>query len=169
MESPSRAQQRPFRRPGALIQREKELEYIHRRIFVGTASLDDLLEFLDLSSGHTTTRHAVVKAFIMLSSNEQIHMRQRSSRERGWDLVTRINPNDADAGHVVQGRVKLGSITLQRFLDLIPFDAKDEVAAIHAVEAFMAASHIDRQAGSSDDSKGRAFRSWMVKTMEKEE
>ena len=42
---------------------EREMEYKHRHIFIGTASLDDFLEILEVTPDHTTTRESVVKAF----------------------------------------------------------------------------------------------------------
>jgi hypothetical protein len=42
---------------------ERELEYQHRHIFVGTASLDDFLEILEITPAYNTTKRQVVKAF----------------------------------------------------------------------------------------------------------
>ena len=42
---------------------ERELEYKHRHIFVGTASLDDFLEILEVGPTYTTTKRQVAKAF----------------------------------------------------------------------------------------------------------
>lgn len=42
---------------------ECELEYKHRHIFVGTASLDDFLEILEVGHTYTTTKRQVAKAF----------------------------------------------------------------------------------------------------------
>jgi hypothetical protein len=64
--------------------------------------------------------------------------------------------------YVVQLRVKLGSITLRQFLDMVPFDEGDEVAAMRVIEAFSAASHMDAKAGVGTKSKARAFRKWIV-------
>jgi hypothetical protein len=67
--------------------------------------------------------------------------------------------------YIVQLRVKLGSITLRQFLDLIPFDEDDEAAAVHVVEAFSIASHMDTTAAIGTISKAKAFRSWLVEQM----
>ena len=141
---------------------ERELEYKQRRIFIGTASLDDLLEILEYTPGHTTSRDAVSKAFIVLSSCEQLHARQLSRKPDGWDLVSRVTPDVTDNDYAAQFHVKLGSITLRHFLDLIPFDPQEEVEALRVVEAFLAASHMDAKASMGTGSRARIFRSWMV-------
>jgi hypothetical protein len=144
---------------------ERELEYKHRHTFIGTGSLDDFLEILEISPTRATTKHAVAKAFVQLSSNEQLCARQCATRPDGWELVSRTTLDVIDVtsiDYIVQGQVKLGSITLRQFLDLIPFDAKDEVSAMQVVEAFSAASHLDAKASVAAGSKARAFRSWIV-------
>jgi hypothetical protein len=144
---------------------ERELEYKHRHTFIGTGSLDDFLEVLEISSTHATTKHAVARAFVQLSSNEQRCARQCATRADGWELVSRTTLDVMDVtsvDYIVQGQVKLGSITLRQFLDLIPFDAKDEVSAMQVVEAFSAASHLDAKSGVGAGSKARAFRSWII-------
>ncbi|KAF1844157.1 uncharacterized protein K460DRAFT_288712 [Cucurbitaria berberidis CBS 394.84] len=144
-----------------LMLAERELEYKHRRIFIGTASLDDLLELLEVSPEHTTTKYAVAKAFMILSSDEQLYARQCSRRPEGWELVSRVTLDLTDTDYVAQSQIKLGSITLRQFLNLIPFD-EEEVEALRVIEAFSAASHMDVKASVGTGSKARAFRSWMV-------
>lgn len=144
---------------------ERELEYKHRHTFIGTASLDDFLELLELSSAHTTTKRQVAKAFVLLAAAEQVQARQSSTSGSGWELVARITPDIAPgyADYLNQAHVKLGSISLCQFLELVRWDEKEEVAALSVVEAFCAASHIDRGVVAGTRSKARAFRSWMVK------
>ncbi|KAI1671017.1 hypothetical protein L13192_04374 [Pyrenophora tritici-repentis] len=125
---------------------ERELEYKHRRTFIGTGSLDDFLELLEMSDTYLTTQNAVVRAFVQISSTEQIYARRLSKEPDGWELVSRIKPDIIDVtsiDYVVQLQVKLGSITLRQFLDMIPFDENNQAAAIQVVEAFSAASHMD--------------------------
>ncbi|KAI8932688.1 hypothetical protein NX059_010182 [Plenodomus lindquistii] len=145
-----------------LMHEERELEYKHRHTFIGTTSLDDFLEALEVSSTYSTTKYWVVRAFISLASNEQIHARQSSTRPDGWELVPRVTPDVSSIDYVAQLQVKLGSITLRQFLDMIQFDQREEVGALRVVEAFSAASHLDAQAGVGTGRKARAFRTWMV-------
>ncbi|KAF2849116.1 hypothetical protein T440DRAFT_399861 [Plenodomus tracheiphilus IPT5] len=145
-----------------LTHEERELEYKHRHTFIGTTSLDDCLEALEVSATHATTKEAVARAFVTLASNEQVHARQSSTKPEGWELVPRVTSEISSIDYVAQLQVKLGSITLRQFLDLIPFDEKGEVGALRVVEAFSAASHLDAQAGVGTGRKARAFRSWMV-------
>jgi hypothetical protein len=150
---------------GALTPEERDLEYKHRHTFIGAGSLDDFLEALEMSSSHTTTKSAVARAFVQLSSAEQLYARQCSTRAEGWELVSRTTLDVMDVtsvDYVVQLQVKLGSITLRHFLDMTPFDKDNNVAAMLVVEAFCAASHIDSKAGVGASSKARAFRSWIV-------
>jgi len=145
-----------------LRQKERDLEYKHRHTFIGTASLDDFLEVLDVSEEHTTTKAAVGKAFLILASSERLLARQASSTSTGWDLVSRTIPDVVNTDYVIQAHVKLGSITLWQFLDLIPFNEEEEAGAMSVVEAYSAASHMDSKAGVGAMSKAKVFRSWMV-------
>lgn len=145
-----------------LRQKERDLEYKHRHTFIGTASLDDFLEVLEVSQGHTTTKAAVGKAFLILASSERLLARQASSTASGWDLVSRTIPDVVNTDYVIQAHVKLGSITLWQFLELIPFDDQEEAGAMSVVEAYSAASHMDSKAGVGATSKAKAFRTWMV-------
>ncbi|KAL1598907.1 hypothetical protein SLS60_008052 [Paraconiothyrium brasiliense] len=108
---------------------ERDLEYKHRHIFIGTASLDDFLEILETTPAYNTTKRQVIKAF---------------------DYLT-------------ESHLKLGSISLGKFLSKIPFDDKDGIAAIKVVEAFCLASHLDGEATYGSQSKAKAFRSWYVR------
>ncbi|KAF2715565.1 hypothetical protein K504DRAFT_29212 [Pleomassaria siparia CBS 279.74] len=145
---------------------ERELEYKQRHTFIGTASLDDFLEVLELSPDHTTTKPKVAKAFVFLASMEQLLARQSSSQATGWDLISRITPEITygNFDYLAQAHIKLGSVTLRQFLQLIPFDEKDSIAAMGVVGAFCAASHLDKNVGSGvGGSKAKAFRIWMLK------
>lgn len=149
----------------AVTQEERDLEYKHRHTFIGTGSLDDFLEILETTPHHTATRDAVARAFVQLASSEQLYARQYSARTQGWDLVSRTTLNVVDVtsvDYVVQSQVKLGSITLRQLMELMPFDAFNEVGAIRIVEAFSVASHMDAMAGIGAQSKARAFRRWIV-------
>lgn len=145
-----------------LRQKERDLEYKHRHTFIGTASLDDFLEVLDVSQEHTTTKAAVGKAFLILASSERLLARQASSTASGWDLVSRTIPDVVNTDYVIQAHVKLGSITLWQFLELIPFDDQEEAGAMSVVEAYSAASHMDSKAGVGATSKAKAFRTWIL-------
>ncbi|KAL5114338.1 hypothetical protein ACEQ8H_007775 [Pleosporales sp. CAS-2024a] len=151
-----------------LRQKERDLEYKHRHTFIGTASLDDFLEVLEVSEDHTITKAAVGKAFLILASSERLLARQASSTASGWDLVSRTIPDVVNTDYVVQAHVKLGSITLWQFLELIPFDDHEEAGAMSVVEAYSAASHMDSKAGVGATSKAKAFRTWMVSREAKE-
>jgi hypothetical protein len=152
-----------------LRQKERDLEYKHRHTFIGTASLDDFLEVLEVSQEHTTTKAAVGKAFLILASSERLLARQASSTASGWDLVSRTIPDVVNTDYVIQAHVKLGSVTLWQFLELIPFDEHEEAGAMSVVEAYSAASHMDSKAGVGATSKAKAFRSWMVNHDAKQE
>lgn len=145
-----------------IIQQERELEYKHRHTFIGTASLDDFLEVLDVSPAHTTSKAAVVRAFLLLASSERLLARQASTTPSGWSLVSRTTSDTVNVDYVEQAHAKLGSIVLRQFLDLIPFDEDEVAGAISVVEAFTACSHLDAK-GSGAGSKAKAFRSWMVR------
>lgn len=161
-ESPCRPLSRITITPQSSSQGELELEYKHRHTFIGTACLDDFLELLEVNMVHDTTRHAVTKTFILLASTEQMYARQCSTTPDGWHVVSRTTPDLTSTDYIAQLQVKLGSITLRQFLELIPFDEKDEVGALRVVEAFLAASHLDAKAGIGAESKARAFRNWML-------
>jgi hypothetical protein len=138
---------------------------MHRHTFIGTGSLDDLLEILEILPSHNTTKAAVVRAFVRLASAEQLYARQYSTGSNGWDLVSRTTLNVmgvTSVDYIVQLQVKLGSITLRIFLDLIPFDQFNEVSALRVVEAFCVASHMDATVGTGAQSKARTFRRWLV-------
>jgi hypothetical protein len=150
---------------GALTSEERDLEYMHRHTFIGTGSLDDLLEVLEVLPSHNTTKAAVVRAFVRLASAEQLYARQYSTGSNGWDLVSRTTLSVmgvTSVDYIIQLQVKLGSITLRKFLDLIPFDQFNEVSALRVVEAFCVASHLNATAGTGAQSKARAFRRWLV-------
>ncbi|CAG5142944.1 uncharacterized protein ALTATR162_LOCUS1254 [Alternaria atra] len=147
---------------------ERDLECKHRHTFIGTGSLDDFLEILKISTTHTATKSAIARAFVQLASAEQLYARQCSTGYLGWDLVSRTTLAVMDVTSVdcvVQLHVKLDSITLRQFLDLIPFNDVDEVTAMRIVEAFSVASHLDATAGIGTRSKARAFRSWFIQQM----
>ncbi|RAR09072.1 hypothetical protein DDE82_001983 [Stemphylium lycopersici] len=148
-----------------LTSEEQDLEYKHRHMFIGTGSLDDFLDLLEISSARVATQSATARAFVQLASAEQLYARQCSSRPEGWELVSRTTLDVMDVtsvDYVVQLQVKLGSITLRQFLDMIPFDENNEVAATQVIKAFSAASYIDAKANMGMENKARAFRSWIV-------
>jgi hypothetical protein len=144
---------------------EKELEYKHRHTFIGTASLEDFLELLELSPEHTTTKAKAAKAFVRLAMNEQLLARQSSANGTGWELVSRITPDvvSSHTDYLAQAHIKLGSVTLRQFLELIPFDQNVTTEAMNIVEAFCSASHMDGTAGSGAGLKAKAFRSWILR------
>jgi hypothetical protein len=147
---------------------ERDLEYKHRHTFIGTGSLDDSLEILEVSITHIATKSAIARAFVQLASAEQLYARQCSTGYLGWDLVSRTTLAVMDVtsvNYVVQLHVKLGSITLRQFLDLVPFNDVDEVTVMRIVEAFSVASHLDATAGIGTRSKAKAFRSWFIQQM----
>jgi hypothetical protein len=149
--------------PTSAIQQERDLEYKHRHTFIGTASLDDFLEVLDVSPEHTTNKEALVRAFILLASSERLLARQASLKPDGWSVLARTSAELVNTDYVEQAHAKLGSIVLRQFLDLITFNEEEEASALSVVEAFTAASHLDAQASKATGSKAKAFRSWMVK------
>ena len=150
--------------PSASVREECELEYQHRHTFIGTASLDDFLELLELSPDYMTNKTLVSKAFVHLASTEQRFVRQSSSLATGWELVSRITPNITTGGvdYLTQAHVKLGSVTLRQFLELIPFDENGGTGSMAVVEAFCAASHLDKNTEIRSESKAKAFRAWML-------
>lgn len=141
---------------------ERELEYKHRHTYIGTASLDDFLETLYISSEHTVSKRAIIKAFVSLAATEQQQARLDSTDPNGWELVSRITPDVSSVDYVAQSQVKLGSISLRQFLDLIPFNGMGEIGALLVVEAFYTASHMDAKVEQSPGSKARNLRAWML-------
>ncbi|OAL56245.1 hypothetical protein IQ07DRAFT_2047 [Pyrenochaeta sp. DS3sAY3a] len=147
-----------------LAARECELEYKQRRIFIGAASLDDFLDLLDVSPSFTTTKDSIARAFTLLSSNEQLIVRENSTSKEGWNLVSRVTPDTATGDCVTQVRVKLGSISLRQFLDLVPFSAHDSVDVMGVLEAFAVASHLNAKAEAGLlGGKAKALRRWIVR------
>ena len=141
---------------------ESELQYKHRHVFVGTASLHSFLETLETSPLDSTTKSAVMKAFTILASKEQLMVRQRSSSPEDWNLVTRITADISEFDYITLARVQLGSVSLQHFVDSIPFDTHDAAPTVVVVEAFKNASHMDTEEGCNARSKARAFRTWFL-------
>jgi len=143
---------------------ERELEYKHRHTFIGTASLDDFLDRLDMTPAHTTNKRHIARAFIYFASEEQLQARETSTVPVGWEVVTRTTQdivfNDED--YVNKARTKLGSISLGGFLKLMHFDDQGNVDAMRVVEAFCLASHLDGEATKGVGSKAKAFRKWML-------
>jgi hypothetical protein len=140
------------------------LEYKHRHTFIGTASLDDFLEVLDVSPEHNiTNKEAVIRAFILLASSERLLARQASLKPDGWSVLARTSAETVNTDYVEQAKAKLGSIVLRQFLDLITFNEEEEASAMAVVEAFTAASHLDAQAIKNEASRAKAFRKRMVK------
>ncbi|KAI4681275.1 uncharacterized protein J4E88_005783 [Alternaria novae-zelandiae] len=122
----------------ALTPEERDLEYKHRHTFIGTGSLDDFLETLETTPNHTATKDAIARAFVKLAASEQLYARQCSAGQ-GWDLVMRTTLSLMDVtsvDYIVQSQVKLGSITLRQFLDLIPFDEVDEATQLALAQSF---------------------------------
>ncbi|KAJ4291960.1 hypothetical protein N0V90_009858 [Kalmusia sp. IMI 367209] len=151
----------------ALYEREeRELEYKHRHIFIGTASLDDFLEILEVHpSTYITTKRQVTKAFGILACAEQVQARQSSISSAGWNFVTRITSDDilTRTDYLTESHVKLGSISLGKFIAKIPFDDKEEIDATKVVDAFCLASRLDGEATYGSQSKAKAFRIFMVR------
>lgn len=152
----------------AAAQIDAELQYKQRHIFVGTASLHAFLEALETSSSETTTKPAVMKAFTALASKEQLMARRSSQNPDDWNLVTRITPDTLDYGYsyITLARVQLGSISLQQFLDSIPFHfhhtCHEHAPLVAVVDAFKIASHMDAVESSNSNTKARAFRTLVL-------
>lgn len=149
-------------KPSIAAQAELELQYKYRHIFIGTASLHDLLDTLDLSTLTSTTKLAVMKAFVALASKEQRLYRRNSINPDDWDLVTRITSAVSDFDCITMARVRVGSITLQQFVDSIPFDSNDETSLLATVEGFKNASRMDAEQGRCGGSKTQVFRAWLL-------
>lgn len=156
-------------KPGIAVQAELELQYKYRHIFIGTASLHDFLDILETSSLTSTTKLAVMKAFTILASKEQRLYRRSSMDPDDWDLVTRITPNDPDFDCITMARVRVGSISLQQFVDSIPFDISGETPTLATVLAFKNASRMDAEQARCGESKASAFRSWLLSQEKAEE
>jgi hypothetical protein len=149
-------------KPSIAAQAELELQYKYRHIFIGTASLHDLLDTLDISTLTSTTKLAVMKAFVALASKEQRLYRRNSINPDDWDLVTRITSAVSDFDCITMARVRVGSITLQQFVDSIPFDSNDETSLLATVEGFKNASRMDAEQGRCGGSKAQVFRAWLL-------
>jgi hypothetical protein len=154
----------PEPEPCSFERKEKELEYKHHHTFIGTASLNDFLENLDVSLvRNTTTKAKVIKAYTTLAAAEQLQARQQSLDGEGWELVARIDAMRIQTDYVSLQQIKLGHISLCQFLDLLRFDESECVDVVSVAEAFCAASHLDMKAGADNGSKAKAFRSWVVR------
>lgn len=146
----------------AATQTEAELQYKQRHIFVGTVSLHAFLEVLETTTLNTTTKLAVMKGFTALASKEQLRARRDSLDPEDWNLVTRITADITDFDYLVLARVQLGSISLQQFVDAIPFNVFEEVPVTTVVEAFKVASHLDAIESRNTSSKARVFRDLLL-------
>jgi hypothetical protein len=154
----------PEPEPCSFEREEKELEYKHHHTFIGTASLNDFLENLEVSLvRNTTTKAKVIKAYTTLAAAEQLQARQQSLDGEGWELVARIDAMRIQTDYVSLQQIKLGHISLGQFLDLLRFDESEGVDVVSVVEAFCAASHLDMKAGADNGSKAKAFRSWVIR------
>ena len=100
----------------------------------------------------------------MLACDEQIQARQSSVSSEGWRFVARVTHEDIlnRTDSLVESHVKLGSISLSKFLASITFDEKTEVDVAKVVEAFCVASALDVEAAQRTDSKAAAFRDWLI-------
>jgi hypothetical protein len=152
---------RDCQRSAAFEQAEHELEYKQRHTFIGTASLDDFLEILKLSSDHRTSKDEVANAFTTLAAAEQETARKESLRG-GWNLVSRIDATNHHNDYVAHAQIKLGSITLAKFLELMQFDEEEMIGVLAVLQAFGVASYLDAVAGNGTGSKAKAFRQWFV-------
>ncbi|KAG9198200.1 hypothetical protein G6514_010416 [Epicoccum nigrum] len=148
------------------IETEAELHYKQRHIFVGTASLFSFLSVLETSPFGYTTRTAVLRAFTLLAAKEQQLARQRSQSPADWHLVSRITAdNITDWDYLVLARVQLGSISLQQFVDSIPFgegQEGEEASLVVVVEAFKNASHVDAMEDGTAGRRAGALREWLL-------
>ncbi|KAJ4987132.1 hypothetical protein SVAN01_07420 [Stagonosporopsis vannaccii] len=143
-------------------QMDAELQYKQRHIFVGTASLHTFIDTLEISSSVTTTKTAVMKAFTQLASQEQLMARRSSLNPKDWNLVTRIPADTLDFDYITLARVQLGSVSLQQFVDSIPFNMFEEAPLMTVVEAFKIASHLDAMESRDTNSKASAFRNLLL-------
>ena len=149
--------------PTPAPQTEAELHYKQRHIFVGTASLFSFLSALETSPVGSTTRAAVLRAFTQLAAKEQQLARQRSQNPADWHLVSRITAdNITDWDYVVLARVLLGSVSLQQFVDSIPFGEAEEVSLVVVVDAFKNASHVDAREDGEAGGRAGALRGWLL-------
>lgn len=144
-------------------QTEAELHYKQRHIFVGTASLFSFLSVLETSPFGYTTRAAVLRAFTLLAAKEQQLARQRSQSPANWHLVSRITAdNITDWDYLVLARVQLGSVSLQQFVDSIPFGEGEEASLVVVVDAFKNASHVDVEGERGEGRQAGALRGWLL-------
>jgi hypothetical protein len=157
-----------YEEKSVLEKQERELEYKHRHTFIGIASLDDFLDIITFTPTYTTSKCHIAGVFILLAAIEQMDARECSSVPDGWEFVTRTTHELAFGyeDYLNQAHIKLGSITLGRFLKMFPFDKDENVGAMSVVEAFCAASHLDAKANCGTRSRAKAFRSWMVRRKE---
>ena len=149
--------------PTTAIQTEAELHYKQRHIFVGTASLFSFLSVLETSPFGYTTRVAVLRAFTLLAAKEQQLARQRSQNPADWHLVSRITAdNITDWDYLILARVQLGSVSLQQFVDSIPFGEGEEASLVVVVDAFKNASHVDLEGERGEGRQAGALRGWLL-------
>ena len=159
-----RARARPdFSAPTTATQTEAELHYKQRHIFVGTASLFSFLSVLETSPLGYTTRVAVLRAFTLLAAKEQQLARQRSQNPADWHIVSRITAdNITDWDYLILARVQLGSVSLQQFVDSIPFGEGEEASLVVVVDAFKNASHVDLEGERGEGRQAGALRGWLL-------
>ncbi|PSN74878.1 hypothetical protein BS50DRAFT_480951, partial [Corynespora cassiicola Philippines] len=141
-----------------------ELEYKHRHTFIGTASLEDFLGLLEIPSKHNTNKNSVAKAFVKLSSKEQLLACEASLAPEGWEFVHRTTTDMGSnyGNYILQERVKLGSISLKAFLELIMWDG-DDADVLVVISAFQVTSMMDCKIEQSGG-KAKHFRSWLAQS-----
>lgn len=172
---------------GDIQQAERLLQYIHQRIFIGTASLDNFLDVLELCPSETatpyiptTTLPGIRKAFSIVASTEQTHIRQqiqhsqvlqRLGMTENWTLLRRINPEAHNRDHLSQAHIKIGCISLYEFLEYVGGGYGDEerIRVTKVVRAWERAARRDMGImGREGEARGRAqdYLKWAVRQVE---
>lgn len=105
-----------------------------RNTFLGVISLEDFIDTLECEHGALTTKDNILEAFATLAAQEKQSM--------GFPVSHSVVAKDL-AFPLIQRRIKLGSISLHRFMQHIPFDG-DETSVLNVVDAFYTCAANDR-------------------------
>ena len=106
----------------------------------------------------------MAKAFVKLSSKEQLLAREASLAPEDWEFIHRTTTDMGNeyGDYIFQERVKLGSISLKAFLELIMWDG-DDADVLVVISAFQVASVMNCKIEQSGG-KAKPFRSWLAQS-----
>ncbi|KAF1952133.1 hypothetical protein CC80DRAFT_508191 [Byssothecium circinans] len=105
--------------------------------FLGTQSLYDFFNALDLDESCTTTRASVITAFFDIVKADRIASKLPALP------ITSAKPLDLAKSFVTSKTINIDGVSLGTFLNLMSFDKNDQVDGAAVLKAFKAAAALD--------------------------